>query len=125
MSIGVELAEMRADLFDALFAIPDVSVYAHEPDAVELPAIWVDQPAAARGDPGTLVVAGWDVVIVVDTQTAADVTDRLDDLIGVVIDTVSKVAGARFERWQRATAEIAGVNRPTAVVSWMTDHVLC
>lgn len=125
MTISAELAEMRAALFDALFAIPDVTVYAHEPDAVDLPAVWVDQPQAGRGDPGTLVVVGWDVVIAVETRTATDTTDQLDDLIGVVVDNVSKVQGARFDRWQRATVDVAGVNTPTALVSWMTDHVLC
>lgn len=120
-----ELAEVRASLFDALFSIPDVSVYAHEPDAVDLPAVWVDQTAGVQGIAGTVVVAGWDVVIASETLTATDTADLLDDLIGVVIANIGKVPGARFEGWQRADRDIAGTNRPTATVSWMTDHVLC
>jgi hypothetical protein len=120
-----ELAAVRADLFDALVAIPDVTVYAHEPDAVDLPAVWIDQTAGTQGIAAPVLVAGWDVVIASETLTAADTTDLIDDLIGVVIDNVAGVRGARFEGWQRADRDVAGTTRPTATVSWMTDHVLC
>jgi hypothetical protein len=120
-----ELASVRADLYDALVAIPDVSVYAHEPDAVDLPAVWVDQTAGTQGVAARVLVAGWDVVIATETLTATDTTDLIDDLIGVVIANVAGVANARFEGWQRAERDIAGTTRPTATVSWMTDHVLC
>jgi ABC-type uncharacterized transport system substrate-binding protein len=70
-------------------------------------------------------VAGWDVVIASETLTATDTTDLIDDLIGVVLANVAGVANARFESWQRADRDVAGTNRPTATVSWMTDHILC
>lgn len=120
-----ELAAVRADLYDALVTIPDVTVYAHEPDAVDLPAVWIEQTAGTQGVAAPVVVAGWDVVIASETLTATDTTDLIDDLIGVVLANVAGVANARFESWQRADRDVAGTNRPTATVSWMTDHILC
>jgi hypothetical protein len=125
VSIGTDLAATRAGLYDALYAIPDVTVYAHEPDAAEIPAVWIDQPDAVQGSPAPLFYASWDVVIVVETHTAVDVADRLDDLVGVVIDNVTRIGRMRFARWQRATTDVAGVTHPSATVSWITDYVLC
>jgi len=125
MSLGTDMAATRADLFDALVAIPDVTVYAHEPDAVELPAIWIDQPDAVQGSPPVMVTTSWDVVIAVETLAAGDVTDLLDGLIGVVVDNVTGVGNARFARWQRSTVDVAGVGRPAATVTWITDYRLC
>ena len=126
MTISAELAETRADLFAVLAQIPDVTVYGHEPDAADLPAIWVDQPNAARADPATTVAVGWDVVVVVDVAAATDVTDQLDALICVVVDNVAKgVAGVRFDQWTRGTRPVGGVNVPAATVSWLSLHVIC
>jgi len=123
--LGADLAQFRADLFDALAIIPDVAAYSSVPDAADLPAVWIDQPAGARGEPGTLAVAYWETWAATDAELSVDVATFLDDMLGVLVTQGLTVTNLRFNGWTRGDVQIGGAPVPAVTVQWITDHVLC